>query len=132
MLGPSESSDKRHKSGDRYQSATQQNSYRGHDQKNDRQGSDRQGGGGIMVLDATKGTGVSNPTDLPTRGPSSPGYPLRVILTLFATHVDVDTQESVVVLLGMLSKCARMVKFSGGDCKKNTGASSSGHADKKA
>ncbi|GKE37219.1 hypothetical protein Tco_1460624 [Tanacetum coccineum] len=38
--------------------------------------------------------------------PSSPGYPLRVILTLFATHVDVDTQE-------------------------NTGASSSGHADKK-
>ncbi|GJS62267.1 putative reverse transcriptase domain-containing protein [Tanacetum coccineum] len=31
---------------DRYQSATQQNSYRGHDQKNDRQGSDRQGGGG--------------------------------------------------------------------------------------
>ncbi|GJR51173.1 putative reverse transcriptase domain-containing protein [Tanacetum coccineum] len=42
----SEHSDKRHKSGDRYQSATQQNSYRGHDQKNDRQGSDRQGGGG--------------------------------------------------------------------------------------
>ncbi|GJX23648.1 zinc finger, CCHC-type, retrotransposon gag domain protein, partial [Tanacetum coccineum] len=42
----SERSDKRHKSGDRYQSATQQNSYRGHDQKNDRQGSDRQGGGG--------------------------------------------------------------------------------------
>ncbi|GKB29661.1 putative reverse transcriptase domain-containing protein [Tanacetum coccineum] len=38
--------DRRHKSGDRYQSATQQNSYRGHDQKNDRQGSDRQGGGG--------------------------------------------------------------------------------------
>ncbi|GKD93226.1 zinc finger, CCHC-type, retrotransposon gag domain protein [Tanacetum coccineum] len=42
----SERSDKRHKSGDRYQSATQQNNYRGHDQKNDRQGSDRQGGGG--------------------------------------------------------------------------------------
>ncbi|GKA27220.1 zinc finger, CCHC-type, retrotransposon gag domain protein, partial [Tanacetum coccineum] len=42
----SEPSDKRHKSGDRYQSATQQNSYRGHDQKNDHQGSDRQGGGG--------------------------------------------------------------------------------------
>ncbi|GJR31525.1 hypothetical protein Tco_1107757 [Tanacetum coccineum] len=36
----------RHKSGDRYQSATQQNNYRGHDQKNNRQGSDRQGGGG--------------------------------------------------------------------------------------
>ncbi|GJW42487.1 hypothetical protein Tco_0071286, partial [Tanacetum coccineum] len=42
----SERSDKRHKSGDRFQSVTQQNSYRSHDQKNDRQGSDRQGGGG--------------------------------------------------------------------------------------
>ncbi|GJX43215.1 zinc finger, CCHC-type, retrotransposon gag domain protein [Tanacetum coccineum] len=42
----SERSDKRHKSGDRYQSDTQQNNYRSHDQKNDRQGSDRQGGGG--------------------------------------------------------------------------------------
>ncbi|GJY88434.1 putative nucleotidyltransferase, ribonuclease H [Tanacetum coccineum] len=36
----------KHKSGDRYQSDTQQNNYRSHDQKNDRQGSDRQGGGG--------------------------------------------------------------------------------------
>ncbi|GKF50253.1 hypothetical protein Tco_0146720, partial [Tanacetum coccineum] len=53
-------------------------------------------------------TEASNPTDLPTLVPSSPGYPWRVILTLFATHVDVDTQE-----------------------KKNTGASLSGHADKK-
>ncbi|GKB59388.1 gag protease polyprotein [Tanacetum coccineum] len=43
-----------HKSGDRYQSATQQNNYRGHDQKNDRQGSDRQGGGGILVLGPPK------------------------------------------------------------------------------
>ncbi|GJV24377.1 zinc finger, CCHC-type, retrotransposon gag domain protein [Tanacetum coccineum] len=42
----SERSDKRHKSGDRYQPDTQQNNYRSHDQKNDRQGSDRQGGGG--------------------------------------------------------------------------------------
>ncbi|GJU11650.1 hypothetical protein Tco_1134046 [Tanacetum coccineum] len=40
----SERSDKRHKSGDRYQSATQQISYRGHDQKNDRQGSDSRAG----------------------------------------------------------------------------------------
>ncbi|GKF71906.1 hypothetical protein Tco_0208020, partial [Tanacetum coccineum] len=42
----SERSDKRHKSGDRYQSDNQQNNYRSHDQKNDRQGSDRQDGGG--------------------------------------------------------------------------------------
>ncbi|GJS08197.1 putative nucleotidyltransferase, ribonuclease H [Tanacetum coccineum] len=33
----------------------------------------RQGGGGILALDATKGTEVNNPTDLPTRVPSSPG-----------------------------------------------------------
>ncbi|GJT44520.1 zinc finger, CCHC-type, retrotransposon gag domain protein [Tanacetum coccineum] len=109
----SERSDKRHKSGDRYQSATQQNSYRSHDQKNDRQGSDRQDGGGILVLDATKGTEVSNLTDLPTRVPSSPGYPLRVILTLCATHMDVDTQESVVVLLVLALNVVRLVIFSG-------------------
>ncbi|GKF39754.1 hypothetical protein Tco_0119815, partial [Tanacetum coccineum] len=55
---------------------------------------------GILVLDATKGTEVSNLTNLPTMGPSSPGYPPRA---------------------GHLQR----------DCKKNTGASSSGHADKK-
>ncbi|GJR81126.1 putative nucleotidyltransferase, ribonuclease H [Tanacetum coccineum] len=121
----SERSDKRHKSGDRYQSDTQQNNYRSHDQKNDRQGSDRQGGGGILVLDATKGTEVSNPTDLPTRVPSSPGYPLRVILTLFATHVDVDTQESVVVLL-TCSNLASCWSSSDGTQEEHS-ASSSGH-----
>ncbi|GJW10031.1 putative nucleotidyltransferase, ribonuclease H [Tanacetum coccineum] len=84
--------------------------------RNKPQGSDRQGGGGTLPnsgMDATKGTEVSNPTDLPTRVPSSPGYPLRVILTLFATHVDVDTQESVVVLLVLASNVARLVIFSG-------------------
>ncbi|GJV90442.1 putative nucleotidyltransferase, ribonuclease H [Tanacetum coccineum] len=103
----SERSDKRHKSGDRYQSATQQNNYRGHDQKNDRQGSDRQGGGGILVLDATKGTEVSNPTDLPTR---NPGECRRAAGTCF--------------------KCGQAGHLQR-DCKKNIGASSSGHADKK-
>ncbi|GKD58936.1 hypothetical protein Tco_1296445 [Tanacetum coccineum] len=61
-----------HKSGDRYHPYSQQSSHRSHGQsddrqKNDRQGSDRQSDGGILVLDATKGTEVSNPTDLPTR-----------------------------------------------------------------
>ncbi|GJX66809.1 putative reverse transcriptase domain-containing protein [Tanacetum coccineum] len=51
-----------------------------------------------------------------TEVPSSPGYPLRVILTLFATHVDVDTQESVVVLLVLASNVARW--SSSGDYKK--------------
>ncbi|GJV58518.1 retrotransposon protein, putative, ty3-gypsy subclass [Tanacetum coccineum] len=63
----SERSDKRHKSGDRYQSATQQNNYRSHDQKNDRQGSDRQGG--ILVLSRPKEQGVSKSHPiLPTYG----------------------------------------------------------------
>ncbi|GJR43501.1 hypothetical protein Tco_1311604 [Tanacetum coccineum] len=52
-------------------------------------------GARILVMDATKGTEVSNPTDLPTLVPSIQG-------------------------------CA-----SSRDCKKNFGASSSGHADKK-
>ncbi|GJU59348.1 putative nucleotidyltransferase, ribonuclease H [Tanacetum coccineum] len=74
-------------------------------------GSDRQGGGGtnrILVLDATKGTEVSNPTDLPTRVPSSPGYPLEGYThNLFITTiVDVDTQDSVVVLLVLVSNNA--------------------------
>ncbi|GJR27916.1 retrotransposon protein, putative, ty3-gypsy subclass [Tanacetum coccineum] len=128
----SERSDKRHKSGDRYQSATQQNSYRGHDQKNDRQGSDRQGGGGILVLDATKGTEVSNPTDLPTLVPSSPGYPLRVILTLFATHVDVEQPGRVFGLAaGYLLQIWPAGHLQRRLARRNTSASSSGHADKK-
>ncbi|GJY51617.1 retrotransposon protein, putative, ty3-gypsy subclass [Tanacetum coccineum] len=64
------------------------------------------------------------------RVPSSPGYPLRVILTLFAPHVDVDTQESVVVLLVLASNGGQAGHLQR-DCKKNIGASSSGHADKK-
>ncbi|GKA02767.1 putative reverse transcriptase domain-containing protein [Tanacetum coccineum] len=83
-----------------------------------------------MVLDATKGTEVSNPTDLPTRVPSSPGYPLRVILTLFATHVDVDTQESVVVLLVLVSNAARLAIFSG-TARRTLVLVPSGHRDKK-
>ncbi|GJR48502.1 putative reverse transcriptase domain, aspartic peptidase domain protein [Tanacetum coccineum] len=90
-------SDKRHKSGDQHQSSNQQNSHRGHDQRNDRHGSDRQGGSGTLVLDATIGTGVSSPTELPILVPSKTRHRPRVILTLSAPHVDVDTQESVVM-----------------------------------
>ncbi|GJS90714.1 putative reverse transcriptase domain-containing protein [Tanacetum coccineum] len=45
----------RHKSGDRYQSDTQQNNYRSHDQKNDRQGSDKSG---AVLWTRPKGTEV--------------------------------------------------------------------------
>ncbi|GJT49773.1 reverse transcriptase [Tanacetum coccineum] len=61
--------------------------------------------------------------------PSSPGYPLRVILTLFATHVDVDTQESVVVLLVLASNVARLVIFSG-TARRNIGSCRLVSADK--
>ncbi|GKA96959.1 putative nucleotidyltransferase, ribonuclease H, partial [Tanacetum coccineum] len=128
----SERSDKRHKSGDRYQSATQQNSYRGHDQKNDRQGSDRQANSGAGV-DMNRGS-ESLPI-LPTLVPSSPGYPLRVILTLFATHVDVDTRReiaSVVVLLVLAFKCGQEGwSHLQRDFRRTLGASSFCHADKK-
>ncbi|GKB69498.1 reverse transcriptase domain-containing protein [Tanacetum coccineum] len=67
--------------GDRYQSATQQNNYWGHDQKNDRQGSDRH-----------------------------PGECRRAAGTCF--------------------KCGQAGHLQR-DCKKNIGASSSGHAGKK-
>ncbi|GJX08497.1 hypothetical protein Tco_0196429 [Tanacetum coccineum] len=68
---------------------------------------------GVPVLDTTKGTEVSNSTDLPVLIPSSLGYPLRVILTLFVPRMDVDTQESVVMLLVLASNAARLVIFSG-------------------
>ncbi|GKG50167.1 hypothetical protein Tco_0521267 [Tanacetum coccineum] len=54
---------------------------------------------GAPVLDTTRGTEVDTTTDLQVLIPSSLWYPLRVILTLFVPRVDVDTQESVVVLL---------------------------------
>nr|GFC27797.1 hypothetical protein [Tanacetum cinerariifolium] len=54
---------------------------------------------GIPVIDMTRETGVSSPTDLPIPVFSSPGVPLRATPTQFALLVDVDTQESVVELL---------------------------------
>ncbi|GJS50680.1 hypothetical protein Tco_0624042 [Tanacetum coccineum] len=87
----SEQSNKRHKSEDQYQPATQQSSYRSHGQNNDRQLDLRQGGW------------------------CSLGYPLRVILTLFVPRVDVDTQESVVVLLVLASICAGPGHLTAGD-----------------
>nr|GFC08855.1 hypothetical protein [Tanacetum cinerariifolium] len=71
---------------------------------------------GVSVMDVTRETGVSSPTDLSILVSSSPGVPLRANPTRSALRVDVDTPESVVELL---------------DCKKNTTASTSGQADKK-
>nr|GFB76363.1 hypothetical protein [Tanacetum cinerariifolium] len=107
------SSDKK-KSGDRHQPTSQKSSHRSHGQNNNRHGSDRRGGSDnhrssnnnysgsnnrIPVMDVTRGTGVSSPTDIPILVLSSPGVPLRATPIQFALLVDVDTQESVVELL---------------------------------
>nr|GEV48144.1 hypothetical protein [Tanacetum cinerariifolium] len=67
----------RQKSGDRHQPTSQQSSHRNHGHNNDRHGSDRRGGsdnhrsnnnnysGRVPVMDVTRGTGVSSPTDMP-------------------------------------------------------------------
>nr|GFD20744.1 hypothetical protein [Tanacetum cinerariifolium] len=90
--------DKRQKSGDRHQPTTQQSSHRNHGHNNDR----------IPVMDVTRETGVSSPTDLPILVPSSPGVPLRATLTQFTLRVEVDTQESVVELLVLVSSVAKL------------------------
>ncbi|GJU25700.1 putative reverse transcriptase domain-containing protein [Tanacetum coccineum] len=165
----SERSDKRHKSGDRYQSATQQNSYRGHDQKNDRQGSDRQGGGGnyrnnnnnnysrdnnrsnlnryrlylLYDMNLTSRHGNRNSgagRDQRNRGQQShrstnsgsqqsrvpsEGYTHPVCNTCGRRHPGECRRAA-----GTCFKCGQAGHLQR-DCKKNTGASSSGHADKK-
>nr|GEU43751.1 hypothetical protein [Tanacetum cinerariifolium] len=94
--------DKRQKSGDRHQPTSQQSSHRNHGQNNDRHGSDRRSGGDnhrsnnnysgrIPVMDVTRGTGVSSPTDMPILVLSSPGVPLRATPIQFALLVDADT-----------------------------------------
>nr|GFC65700.1 hypothetical protein [Tanacetum cinerariifolium] len=50
------------KSGDRHQPTSQQSSYKNHCHYNDRYGSDRRG---VSVMDVTRETWVSSPTDMP-------------------------------------------------------------------
>ncbi|GJV32654.1 hypothetical protein Tco_1393054 [Tanacetum coccineum] len=61
-----------------------------------------------------------------------PGYPLRVILTWFATHVDnVDTQGECRRLLVTLDSNVASAGHINRYCQEDNCASSSGHADKK-
>ncbi|GJZ33886.1 putative reverse transcriptase domain-containing protein [Tanacetum coccineum] len=123
-----ERSDKRHKSGDQHQSSDQQNSHRGHDQRNDRHGSDRQGGSGTLFVTRQR-TGVSSPTELPTLVPSktrhSPRLYYPVCTTCGRRHPGECRRAA-----GTCFKCGQAGHLQR-DCKKNTGASSSGYADKK-
>ncbi|GJS27870.1 putative nucleotidyltransferase, ribonuclease H [Tanacetum coccineum] len=132
-----------HKSGDRYQSAIQHNSYRGYDQKNNRQGSDRQGGGGNYhnnnySRDNNRNSDAgrdqrnrgqqshrsTNSGSQQSRVPSE-GYTHPVCNTCGRRHPGECRRAA-----GTCFKCGQAGHLQR-DCKKNTGASSSGHADKK-
>ncbi|GJX38540.1 hypothetical protein Tco_0251843 [Tanacetum coccineum] len=130
----SERSYKRHKSGDRYQSDTQQNNYRSHDQKKTVQGSGqawqcykimiqttRHGKQEFLVLRRTKGTEVSNPTPSTNSGSQQSRIPSEGYYTplLFATHVGRRHPRRVVppsVAAGtLLSKCGQAGHLSAGN-----------------
>nr|GEW45051.1 hypothetical protein [Tanacetum cinerariifolium] len=68
--------DKRQKSGDWHQPTSQQSSHRNYGHNNDCHGSDRRSGG-IPVMDMTKETGVSSPTDLSILSHEEKDYSFR-------------------------------------------------------
>nr|GFC15205.1 hypothetical protein [Tanacetum cinerariifolium] len=131
---------KRQKSGDRHQPTTQQSSHRNHGYNNDRHGSDRRGGGDnhrsnnnysgnnnrIPIMDVTRETGVSSPTDLPilSRG-SSEGYSYPVCTTCGRRHPREYRRAAGTCF--KYGQAGHLQK----DCKKNTTVSTSGQADKK-
>ncbi|GJT38257.1 putative reverse transcriptase domain-containing protein [Tanacetum coccineum] len=141
-----ERSDKRHKSGDQHQSSNQQNSHRGHDQRNDRHGSDRQGGSGNYrnnnsnnhSRDNNRNSGAgrdqrnrgqqshraTNSGSQQNKAPSE-GYTYPVCTTCGRRHPGECRRAA-----GTCFKCGQAGHLQR-DCKKNTGASSSGYADKK-
>ncbi|GJU88765.1 zinc finger, CCHC-type, retrotransposon gag domain protein [Tanacetum coccineum] len=86
--------------------ATQQNSYRGHDQKNDRQGSDSRWRGWCSL---------TRPKDI---GSQHSRYPLRVILTLYVTHGTRHPGDVVVAAGTLFQMAAKARHLNIRDCKK--------------
>nr|GFA31171.1 putative reverse transcriptase domain-containing protein [Tanacetum cinerariifolium] len=66
---------------------------------------------GIPVMDVTRETGVSSPTDLSVLVLSSPGVPLMATPTQFALRMDADTHESVVKLLVLVSSVVKLAIY---------------------
>ncbi|GJW41399.1 putative reverse transcriptase domain-containing protein [Tanacetum coccineum] len=137
----SERSDKRHKSGDRYHPYSQQGSHKSHGQsddrqRSDRQGSDRQSGGSNYrnnnnnnhSRDNNRNSGAGrdqrNRGSQQSRVPSE-GYTHPVCNTCGRRHPGECRRAA-----GTCFKCGQAGHLQR-DCKKNIGASSSGHADKK-
>ncbi|GJV79101.1 putative reverse transcriptase domain-containing protein, partial [Tanacetum coccineum] len=147
----SERSDKRHKSGDRYHPYNQQDSHKSHGQsddrqRSDRQGSDRQNGGSNYrnnnnnnhSRDNNRNSGAgrdqrnrgqqshrsTNSGSQQSRVPSE-GYTHPVCNTCGRRHPGECRRAA-----GTCFKCGQAGHLQR-DCKKNIGASSSGHADKK-
>ncbi|GJV00200.1 putative reverse transcriptase domain-containing protein [Tanacetum coccineum] len=137
----SDRSDKRHKSGDRYHPYSQQGSHKSHGQsddrqRSDRQGSDRQSGGSNYrnnnnnnhSRDNNRNSGAGH--DQRNRGSQqsrvpSEGYTHPVCNTCGRRHPGECRRAA-----GTCFKCGQAGHLQR-DCKKNIGASSSGHADKK-
>ncbi|GJT33684.1 hypothetical protein Tco_0924103 [Tanacetum coccineum] len=139
----SERSDKRHKSGDRYHPYSQQGSHRSHGQSDDRQKNGVKG----LTGRAAGGTYRNNNNNNHSRDNN------RSNLNRYRSLADIGYESNYthrvtgILVLGLsdkgnrwsaihrsttrVSQQFRAVRLRQRDCKKNIGASSSGHADKK-
>ncbi|GKD61651.1 zinc finger, CCHC-type, retrotransposon gag domain protein [Tanacetum coccineum] len=112
----SEQSNKRHKSEDQYQPATQQSSYRSHGQNNDRHGSNRQGGGG------NNNNNNNNNYSSGNNRSSGAGHDQRNRGQQFHRSTSSDSQQSRVPSEGYTHPvCATCGRRHSGECRRASG-----------